>query len=155
MNDTSICNSKDGIKVAIYNPSHELILTKEFTMNGPGYEQYPEHKVETKRMKERVEVFLLGDKIVETKHALKVEESGYDPVIYIPIEDLHDIELIKTNKDYHCPFKGEADYFTLKHGPSKFENLVWAYNRPYEEVQELRDHIAFKNNRYFELRITG
>ncbi|HEY2338793.1 MAG TPA: DUF427 domain-containing protein, partial [Burkholderiales bacterium] len=40
----------------------------------------------------------------------------------------------------HCPFKGDASYFSFKGGP---ENAVWSYEAPYDEVTAIKGHLAF------------
>lgn len=112
-------------------------------MHGSGYQQGPGHKVETSLMREHIKVYLQGDKIADTIHAIRVEESGHDPVIYIPKSDLKDVVLIDTHETYECPFKGKAHFYTVKHGSTKLESAAWAYDQPLEEVAELKDHVAF------------
>ena len=120
----------------------------------PGYTEYPDHRIETVPMKERVEVFMDGEKVAETIHAIKVLEPGYPPRIYIPAEDVHSIELIKFD-DYHCPFKGQAELYRVKHGPHVYDNAAWSYRKPYEEVQEIKNFIAFYPEKVQLIRVTG
>jgi acyl-CoA thioesterase len=42
-----------------------------------------------------------------------------------------------------CPFKGEADYWTLAASEPPLENVVWSYRAPFEEVAGLAGHVAF------------
>lgn len=123
-------------------------------MMSPGMTQYPDHKLVTFPMKERVEIFMDGEKIVETRNAIKLLEDGHDPVIYVPKEDISSIEFQKFD-DYHCPFKGRAKLFSIKHGPRKYENAAWEYEQPYEEFEELKDRVAFYPHKVQEIRITG
>jgi acyl-CoA thioesterase len=47
--------------------------------------------------------------------------------------------------DHHtiCPFKGEADYWTLSASDPPLENVVWTYRKPFEEVTGLAGYVAF------------
>ena len=63
-------------------------------MRSPGLSSHPEHKLETKRMNEKVEVYIDNEKVAETRDAIKLFETDYDPVIYIPKNDLKNIDLI-------------------------------------------------------------
>ncbi len=48
--------------------------------------------------------------------------------------------LARTSHSTHCPFKGDASYFSFVNGP---ENAVWSYEQPYDEVAAIREHLAF------------
>jgi uncharacterized protein (DUF427 family) len=48
--------------------------------------------------------------------------------------------LIRTSHQSHCPFKGDAAYFSLKDGA---ENAVWTYEQPYDEVNVIKERLAF------------
>jgi uncharacterized protein (DUF427 family) len=48
--------------------------------------------------------------------------------------------LTPTSHTSHCPFKGDAAYFSLKDGP---ENAVWSYEHPFDEMLAIKDLVAF------------
>jgi uncharacterized protein (DUF427 family) len=48
--------------------------------------------------------------------------------------------LVRTSHRTHCPFKGDASYFSFKDGP---ENAVWSYEQPYDDVEVIKDLLAF------------
>ncbi len=123
-------------------------------MMSQGLTEHPEHRIETVQMKERVEVFMEGEKVAETIRAIKLLEPGHPPRIYIPKEDLSGIELIKFDT-YHCPFKGQADLYRVKHGSSVFDNAAWSYQKPYDEVMEIKNLVAFYPSKVQLIRVTG
>ncbi len=84
-----------------------------------------------------------GAVIGETKSALELSEDGHAPVIYFPRENVAMAFLDATEKSTHCPYKGDATYFTLhtKNGP--IENAAWSYDDPFEGVSEIKGHLAF------------
>lgn len=103
-------------------------------------------------MHERVEVFLEGEKIAETTSAIRLIEQGQEPVIYIPKNDLMNIDLIKCD-NYESPFKGHAEMYTIKHAGHELENAAWSYDRPVGHLQELEGRVAFYPNRVQEIRV--
>lgn len=121
-------------------------------MKAPGFAEHPEHKVETERLQQRVEIFLDNDCILESQGAIKVTESDNEDRIYVPINDLTHIDLIKTG-DYHCPFKGHAELYDVKHGDRTFKNAAWSYVEPFDEVQELMGRVAFYPEKVQEIRV--
>jgi uncharacterized protein (DUF427 family) len=48
--------------------------------------------------------------------------------------------LTRTSHQTHCPFKGQASYFSLMNGP---ENVVWSYEQPYDEMTAIKERLAF------------
>ena len=52
-----------------------------------------------------------------------------------------------TDHSTHCPYKGDAAYFTIEADGQTAENAVWYYDDPYPAVSEIRDHVAFYANR--------
>ena len=90
-----------------------------------------------------ITVRFAGEVIAETRRPLRVEETGYKPVFYIPREDAR-MELMEpTARSTHCPFKGDASYFTIKAGGKDAQNAVWSYESPKESVGEIKDYLAF------------
>ena len=116
-------------------------------MKAPGFEKFPEYEVKLEHMNETVEVFMDGELVAESRNAICVLESSLEPVFYIPKNDLKNIDLLKTKKEYFCPFKGEAAHFTVVHNDKLFENAVWSYDDPFEEVSDLTGHVAFYPDR--------
>ena len=46
----------------------------------------------------------------------------------------------RTSHSTHCPFNGDASYFSLKGGA---ENAVWSYEQPFDEMQVIKELLAF------------
>lgn len=123
-------------------------------MMSPGITEHPEHKLRTEEIKGRVEIFMDGERVVDTINAVRLYEDNCDPRIYVPKQALRNIELLKF-EDYHCPFKGDAELYNVKHGSKTFENVAWSYRETYDEFPELKDKVAFYPKKVQECRITG
>ena len=106
----------------------------------PGYKTHPDHRIETKPAKERVRVTFKGEVIADSGDAIIMQESKYPPVYYLPRKDVKMDRLVRSSHRTHCPFKGDASYFSLKGGP---ENAVWSYEQPYDEMAAIKDRLAF------------
>lgn len=115
--------------------------------SGPGYARAPDHTVEVKPHEGRVIVDFEGEIIAESSNALMLYEADYSPVPYIPISDVKDGVLSGTDHSSHCPFKGDASYWTINAAGRREENAVWGYKAPYDEVSEITDHVAFYPNK--------
>lgn len=110
------------------------------------------HTVVTQRMEQKVEVWLQGEMIAQTDNAIKVVETGYDDVIYIPKNDVINIDLLKSG-EYDCPYKGHAEIYTIKHGAHDIEDAALTYEDPYDKFQELKGRVAFYPHKVQEIKI--
>lgn len=106
----------------------------------PGYKKYPQHRIVMRPANARVRVTFNGRVIGHTRNAVALEENGYSAVYYLPRADVTMDALVRSNHRTHCPFKGDASYFSLKDGP---ENAVWSYENPYDETIAIKDLLAF------------
>ena len=87
-----------------------------------------------------------GAVIGETKNALILTEGDYEPVIYVPRDDLQMVFFDASNKTSHCPHKGDATYFHLAGKSRRQENVAWSYENPKKSVSAIKDHLAFYTN---------
>jgi uncharacterized protein (DUF427 family) len=112
-------------------------------MKQPG----PDHPITIEPHPKRVRVTFAGNVIADTTHALALREAGYQTVLYVPRADA-DMGLLKpTAHTSHCPYKGDASYFSIKAEGRSAENAVWSYQQPYPAVKEIKDHLAFYPDR--------
>ncbi|KQT83154.1 DUF427 domain-containing protein [Aurantimonas sp. Leaf443] len=84
-----------------------------------------------------------GAIVASTKRALRLSEDGYEPVYYIPKEDVEMAFLHETNRRTTCPHKGEARYWSISAEGMAAENAVWAYDTPKAGVAQIAGHVAF------------
>ena len=108
--------------------------------SAPGFKQVPRNHIVTKRADARVRVSFNGELIADSHDAVELKEGTYPPVYYIPRKDVKMERLERTAHRTHCPFKGDASYFSLANGP---ENAVWSYEQPYDEMKQIKDLLAF------------
>ena len=83
-----------------------------------------------------------GKTVADTTRALAMRETDYPVVHYIPREDVDMKLLTATDHGSHCPYKGDASYFTIEAEGASAENAVWYYDDPYPAVGEIKDHVA-------------
>lgn len=112
-------------------------------MKQPG----PEHPIEISPFAGRVRVKFGDRSVADSGHALVLKEASYPPVFYIPRGDARMEHFEPTEHKTHCPYKGDASYFTLANGGERAENAVWSYADPYPAVAEIAGHLAFYPNK--------
>ena len=107
----------------------------------------PDHPIAIAPTKGRVIVRFNGAVIADSANALTLQEASYPGVQYIPRADARMAHYKKTAHSTHCPYKGDASYFTLSAGPEQAENAVWSYENPYPAMREIAGHLAFYPNK--------
>lgn len=85
----------------------------------------------------RVRVELGGETVADTTDARVMYELGHAPVYYLPRAALREDLLTPTAHHTHCPYKGDASYWTVRAGERAAENAVWSYLDPYPEIAVL------------------
>lgn len=129
----------------------------------PGYKNKPDHRVDLLPETRRVRVTFAGAVIADSRAALRVEETGHDPVHYLPAQDVR-LDLMRpTGHKTYCPFKGECSYWTIEvegagagagtGAAKRSENAVWAYQTPYDEAQRLAGRYAFYKTRVDNIEV--
>jgi uncharacterized protein (DUF427 family) len=109
--------------------------------------QSGDHPITIERSPNRVTVTFNGRKIADTTRAVVLREASLPPVQYIPREDVDMTLLQRTAHASHCPFKGDAAYYSIAVDGRIAENAVWTYEQPYDAVAAIKDRLAFYPSR--------
>ncbi|RCV52399.1 DUF427 domain-containing protein [Marinitenerispora sediminis] len=106
--------------------------TVNYRIDGPAHELYMHP------FPRRVRAEVGGQTVLDTEQGHLLHETGLTPVLYVPWEDIKRSTLTRTDHTTHCPFKGDAAYWTLSVGSRLAENAVWAYPEPKPAASWLR-----------------
>lgn len=106
-----------------------------------------DRRIDIEPARERVRVTFAGKTIVDTTRALRLKEGNYPPVLYLPRADADMRLLARTTHTTHCPFKGDAAYYSIIVGDRRADNAAWTYERPYPLAEKVKDHLAFYPDR--------
>ncbi|KAI2614172.1 DUF427-domain-containing protein [Hypoxylon fragiforme] len=63
--------------------------------------------------------------------------------VYFPPSSVKSEYLTKTDLHTHCPWKGDASYYSLKVGDKELANAAWYYPEPFEKAAHIKHHVAF------------
>ncbi|MYU21097.1 DUF427 domain-containing protein [Streptomyces sp. SID8352] len=97
------------------------------------------HRITVGPSGRHVRVVRGGRVLAESDGALLLRETGCPDRYYIPAGDVRLDLLTPSGTHTHCPFKGDASYWSLPDAP----DLAWAYPEPKPEVAAIRDHLCF------------
>ena len=107
----------------------------------------PDHPITVTPNPSRVVVTVAGRVVADTRRALTLREANYPPVQYIPIDDVDRSLLERTETTTHCPYKGDASYYSIPAGGHRSVDAIWVYESPNPAVAGIKDHVAFYPNR--------
>ena len=103
----------------------------------------PDHPITITQNPRRVRVTAGDIVIAETSKALTLKEAKYPAVQYVPREDANMALLERTDRVTHCPYKGDASYYSVKADGKTLDNAIWTYETPFPAMTEISGHLAF------------
>ena len=87
------------------------------------------HRIATHPFAGHVQVLREGQVLAESGRAVALEETGLPTRYYLPRDDVRTDLLEASDTTSHCPFKGDATYFSAAGAKDAF----WVYEAPSEE----------------------
>jgi uncharacterized protein (DUF427 family) len=93
----------------------------------------------------RVEVD--GMTIAESGSPRLLFETGLPVRYYLPKTHVRMDLLAPTDSVTHCPYKGQAGYWSVRGGENVREDLAWSYPAPLPEAQKIAGLVSFYNER--------
>ena len=105
------------------------------------------HPISIERNPNRIRVHFNGRVVADSRSALTLREASLPPVHYIPRKDADMTLFERTGHRTHCPFKSDANHYSIKVDGRVAENAVWTYEDPFPGVAAIKDHLAFYPDR--------
>lgn len=103
-----------------------------------------EHPITIEPTNGRVQVRVNGELVADTTDALELREATIPAVQYIPIADVLQDRLTRTDTSTYCPFKGDATYYSVTTSSGDtVDDVIWTYEQPYPAVAAIAGHVAF------------
>jgi len=106
----------------------------------------PDHPITLTPAATRWQAMFHGHLIADSAEAVVLKEASYPPVVYFPRKDVEMAVLGRTAHSTHCPYKGDASYFTIARDGVVAENAVWTYETPFPAMAQIKDLVAFYPN---------
>ena len=98
----------------------------------------------------RIRARLGSETVVDSRHAKLLHEHRLLPIYYFPQEDVRMDLLVPSEKHTHCPYKGDASYWSVHAGGKVAEDAVWSYPEPLDDAPPLAGYMAFHWNQMDE-----
>lgn len=113
----------------------------------PGFQRNPDKVITIEPYRGTVTVSAGDVVIARSTRARLLSEPPYPAVFYIPFDDIDLSKLARTEHSTHCPYKGNASYWSVLPAGDSGRDAMWAYEQPFDEVVEIRDHGAFYSSK--------
>jgi uncharacterized protein (DUF427 family) len=107
----------------------------------------PDHPISIAPQGGRVRVTYNGCVVADTTRALVLRETTLRPVLYIPRDHTEMSLFERTAHKTHCPYNGDASYYSIRVGGRLTENAIWSYEQPFPAMAEIAGRLAFYPDR--------
>lgn len=105
-----------------------------------------DYKISFEPCARRIKARWNGMTLADSRRTIILFETRLEPVFYFPRDDVRMDLLIPTPLHTHCPFRGNASYWSIRGGDHDIENAAWSYESPYQEAARLTGYMAFYSN---------
>ena len=112
------------------------------------------HQITITPSNQHIEVTLDGEKLASSDRALLLEETGSPDRYYLPKEDVRTDLLRPTSTKTTCPYKGEASYWSVEAGGRIHDDVVWSYETPIAESEQITGLLCFYTERGVDVTVT-
>lgn len=92
---------------------------------------------------QRWRAYFNGHVVADTNDALILHEQGLPDRVYFPREAVGMEYMSRTERSSHCPYKGDASYYTLLMDGAFAENAAWSYEDPIEGMEAIAGRLSF------------
>jgi uncharacterized protein (DUF427 family) len=84
-----------------------------------------------------------GVTVAETSKPTLLFETGLPTRYYLPRTHVRMDLLTPTDTESHCPYKGQAEWWSVRAGDALHADLAWSYRTPLPESQKIAGLVAF------------
>jgi uncharacterized protein (DUF427 family) len=107
----------------------------------------PYHRIDVLRSSRRVVVRWGGTVIADSNRPQMLIETGLPVRWYLPREDVRSDLLEPSYTTTGCPYKGVAQYWTLRDGDREEREVVWSYPEPMHDAKAVENLLCLFDER--------
>lgn len=95
----------------------------------------------------RISVYAGDELIADSGQAIDLHETGYPVRHYIPRHDISMQYLKRSETSTHCPYKGDATYYSVELDGDVTQDAAWSYEQPLDDMAMITNMVAFDPGR--------
>ncbi len=107
----------------------------------------PYTRVDILASSRNVRVVVDGVTVADSSSPRILYETSAPPRYYLPLTDVRMDLLQPSPTRSHCPYKGEASYWSVVVAGRRYDDLVWTYRSPFAESQKIAGLGSFYNEK--------
>jgi uncharacterized protein (DUF427 family) len=107
----------------------------------------PYTRVDILASSRHVRVEVDGVTVAESTSPRLLFETGLPVRYYLPKTHVRMDLLTACDSASHCPYKGQAEYWSVRAGDTIHQDLAWSYRTPLPESQKIAGLVAFYNEK--------
>ena len=107
----------------------------------------PSKRVDVLPSDRHVRVELDGEVVAESDRPHALFETTLPTRWYLPLEDIRQELLVSSDTVSRCPYKGTANYWSVRVGDRLYRDVAWSYRQPVPECPRIAGLVAFFNER--------
>jgi uncharacterized protein (DUF427 family) len=111
-----------------------------------GHPRDPFHRIDVLASSRHVRLELDGQVLAESSRPMLLFETMLPTRYYLPREDVR-AELVPSDTQTYCAYKGQASYWSAGVGGRVVPDLAWSYREPLTDASRVGGLIAFFNER--------
>jgi len=115
----------------------------------------PYKRIDALRSSRHVQVVIAGESVAESHRPLLLFETELPTRYYIPKVDVRMDLLVPSDTHTRCPYKGVANYYSVKNGGKLVTDIAWYYPYPVPECPRIENLVCFYNERVDALYVDG
>lgn len=113
------------------------------------------HRIELVESTSHLRLMLHGSVIADSAEPLLLHETGYPVRYYLSRQDVCEALLVPSDTITHCPYKGEATFYSVVIGDEIVEDFFWCYRRPKAGLSPIAGRLSFLQERAEPLLVDG
>lgn len=107
----------------------------------------PHTRIDIVQSSRNIRVEVDGVTVADANNARFLFETNLPARYYMPKTDVHFEYLTPTDHTSMCPYKGTARYWSINTTGETHENVVWGYDAPFAESQQIAGFVSFYNEK--------
>ena len=107
----------------------------------------PYSRVDVLHSSRHIKIVVDGVAVAESSRPRLLFETGLPTRYYIPKQDTRMELLERSTTLTRCPYKGEAQYYSVRLGDKLYKDLAWCYRYPVPECTKIQDLVCFFNEK--------
>ncbi|WP_330183707.1 DUF427 domain-containing protein [Nocardia sp. NBC_01503] len=112
-----------------------------------GHPRDPFHRVDILSSSRHIRVEIAGQTVAESHNPRMLFETGLPARYYLPLTDIRMDLLQPSETKSLCPYKGFAEYWTVRIDRVVYPDVVWIYRAPFPESQKIAGFASFYNEK--------